>query len=189
MGDVAPTECRSCRGYVVGRLPYGNTSEIVRCLTLESGRVSVMAKGAQRAKSPFLGAIDLFYEVDMMYAPARRSDLHSLREIRMLKPHLGVRQSYANLLAAQYFAELVEAVTENDTPIPKEYELFDRAISYLEDRVCPRRAVIRFETRLLEIAGVAVPGDLADEYRLTTGFQNMGTTVPSLRRDLLRLVI
>ena len=63
-----------------------------------------MAKGATRPKSPFAGQIDLFYLADFLYAPARTGEMHTLREMKLVEPNLGLRRSYANLLAAQYFA-------------------------------------------------------------------------------------
>ena len=52
-------EPQTVRGFIVARLPFGNTSLIVRCLSREAGRLTLMAKGATRPKSPFAGQLDL----------------------------------------------------------------------------------------------------------------------------------
>ena len=123
----------SARGLVIARLPFGNTSLIVRCLTEQAGRLTFMAKGASRPRSPFAGMLDLFYLGDFLYQPSRSGEMHTLREARVIEPNLGLRRSYANLMAAQYFAALIEAVTEAGTPLPGEYALFAKAISYLAE--------------------------------------------------------
>jgi DNA repair protein RecO (recombination protein O) len=174
-------DLRTVRGFIVGRLPFGNTSLILRCLTREAGRLTFMAKGATRPKSPFAGALDLFYLGDFLYQPSRIGEMHTLREVKLVEAHLGLRHSYANLLAAQYFAALVEAITEPGTPVPEDYALFAKAIAYLSETGVTWRAVDRFEQRILTLAGVARP-----DRDLPAAFHALHHKVPSLRADLLK---
>src|SRR5476651_2875858 len=113
MGDPLTT-----RGFIIARMPFGNTSLIVRCLSQQAGRLTFIAKGAARPKSPFAGMIDLFYLADFLYQPARTGEMHTLREVKLIEAHLGLRRSYANLLAAHYFAVLIETITESSAPVP-----------------------------------------------------------------------
>src|SRR5277367_6734643 len=149
------SEPRTVRGFIVGRMPFGNTSLIVRAITDQAGRLTFMAKGAARPKGPFTGQLDLFYLADFLYQPARTGEMHTLREVKLLEPHLGLRRSYANLMAAQYFAALIETVTEPATPVPGEFELFGKALAYLCKTDISWRAVERFEQRILALAGIA----------------------------------
>ena len=177
------SEPRKARGFIIARLPFGNTSLIVRTLTREDGRLTFMAKGANRPKSPFAGQLDLFYLADFLYQPSRSADLHTLREIKLVEPHLGLRRSYANLMAAQYFAELVEAITESGTPLPGEYTLFAKAIAYLGENDVSWRVVERFEQRIVNLAGLGQTGDLPHAFR------SLHHAVPALRADLLKLLV
>jgi DNA repair protein RecO (recombination protein O) len=164
-------------------MPFGNTSLIVRCLSREAGRLTFMAKGAGRTKSPFAGALDLFYLADFLYQPARTGEMHTLREVKLVEAHLGLRRSYANLLAAQYFAALIETITEPATPVEGEFNLFVKALGYLCETDISWRAVERFEQRVLTLAGVAHPDrDLPD------AFHALHHKVPSLRDDLLKQI-
>src|SRR5476649_109033 len=149
------SEPRTVRGLIIGRIPFGNTSLIVRCLSRQAGRLTFLAKGATRPKSPFAGTLDLFYLADFLYQPARTGEMHTLREVKLVEAHLGLRRSYANLIAAQYFAGLIEALTEPGTPVAAEYELFAKALAYLCETDISWRAVERFEHRVLTLAGIA----------------------------------
>ena len=177
------SEPQTVRGYVVGRMPFGNTSLIVRTLTEPAGRLTFMAKGATRPKSPFAGQLDLFYLADFLYAPARTGEMHTLREVKLVEAHLGLRRSYANLLAAQYFAALIEAITESATPLAQEFALFAKAISYLCETEVTWRAVERFEQRILSLAGVAHAA-----HDLPHAFALLHHAVPTLRGDLLKIL-
>ena len=143
------SEPRTVRGFIIGRMAFGNTSLIVRVLTHEAGRLTFIAKGSARPKSPFAGLLDLFYLADFLYAPARSAEMHTLREVKLAEAHLGLRRSYANLIAAQYFADLIEAITEPATPVEGEYTLFGKALAYLCENDVTWRAVERFEHRVL----------------------------------------
>jgi DNA repair protein RecO (recombination protein O) len=178
-----PGEPQTVRGFVVGRMPFGNTSLIVRTLTQTAGRLTFMAKGATRPKSPFAGQIDLFYLADFLYQPARTGDMQTLREVKLIEAHLGLRRSYANLLAAQYFAALIEAITETSTPLAEEFALFGKALAYLSETEVTWRAVKRFERRVLTLAGVHHA-----EHDLPRAFALLHHAVPSLRGDLLKLL-
>ncbi len=178
------SEPQTVRGFIIGRMPFGNTSLILKTLTHPHGRLTFMAKGATRPKSPFAGQIDLFYLADFLYQPARTGEMHTLREIKLVEAHLGLRRSYAHLVAAQYFANLVEAITETATPVPAEYELFGKALTYLCESPVSWRAVERFEQRILTMAGIAQAG-----HDLPHAFQMLHHKVPALRGDLLKLLV
>ncbi len=176
-------EPQTVRGFIIARMPFGNTSLIVRCLSREAGRLTLMAKGATRPKGPFTGALDLFYLADFQFQPARTGEMHTLREVKLVEAHLGLRRSYANLLAAQYFAALIEAITESGTPVPGEYDLFAKALTYLCETDISWRAMERFEQRVLALAGIANA-----EHDLPRAFHALHHKVPSLREDLLKLL-
>jgi DNA repair protein RecO (recombination protein O) len=177
------SEPQTVRGFIIGRLPFGNTSLILRCLTRQAGRLTFMAKGAGRPKSPFAGQIDLFYLSEFLYQPARTGEMHTVREMKLVEAHLGLRRSYANLLAAQYFAALIETLTEPATPIPEEFDLFAKALTYLCDTEVSWRAVERFEQRILTLAGIAHAA-----HDLPEALLRLHHKVPPLRGDLLKLL-
>jgi DNA repair protein RecO (recombination protein O) len=177
------SEPQTVRGFIVGRMPFGNTSLIVRCLSRQAGRLTFMAKGATRPKSPFAGTLDLFYLADFLYQPARSGEMHTLHEVKLIEAHLGLRRSYANLLAAQYFAVLIETVTESATPVEEEFNLFAKALTYLCETDISWRAVERFEQRILTLAGVA-----RADHDLPRAFHALHHKVPSLRDDLLKQI-
>jgi len=177
------TDPRSVRGFIIARMPFGNTSLIVRCLSREAGRLTFMAKGAHRPKSALAGSLDLFYLDDFLFQPSRTGEMHTLREAKIVEPNLRLRRSYVNLLAIQYFAALIEAITEPGTPVPGEYELFARALAYLCEKEATWAAVDRFERRILALAGLGPA-----EHDLPHAFRTLHHAVPSLRDDLLKLL-
>ncbi len=53
------------------RIPYGETSLIVHVLSAEHGRLSLMARGARRATSPFRATLAPLYALKLAWRPGR----------------------------------------------------------------------------------------------------------------------
>ena len=69
-----------------------DTSLIVSWCTESLGCIQTVAKGARRAKSPFAGKLDLFFEAEIQIARSRKSNLHTLTEIALRNPFGGIRR-------------------------------------------------------------------------------------------------
>src|ERR1700740_234103 len=68
---------------------FSDTSLIVSWCTESLGCVQAVAKGARRAKSPFAGKLDLFFEAEISIVRSRKSDLHTLTEVVVSTPFSG----------------------------------------------------------------------------------------------------
>lgn len=153
-------------GIILRTRPFTETSLIVQWLTLECGRISTVAKGARRPKSPFRGKLDLFYEADFSFVRSRRSELHTLRELVLRTPHVTLRNDLGYLRQASYCAALIEQTTETDTPLPAVFELMRGLLAHLAKQPPQPQTLFAFELKLLNELGLNP--DLAKS-RLTPG--------------------
>jgi DNA repair protein RecO (recombination protein O) len=144
-----------------------------------------MARGARRAKSPFAGKLDLFYEAEIQIAPSRKSTLHTLTEVVLRDPFPGIRKSYLRTQAAAYFIELIELCTERDHGEPQLFELLQRAFRYLDQNEADARAVKHFEAELARITGVH-HGTMKGEPVAALG--NLFGRLPLSRTPLLKAI-
>jgi DNA repair protein RecO (recombination protein O) len=142
-------------GIILRTRPLTETSLIIHWLTPDFGRLSTVAKGARRFKSPFAGKLDLFYRADFSFARSRRSELHTLREVSVLDFNPALRTNLGYLEPAAYFARLLELTTETETPLPAFYELFVGALRFLPGQTSRALAVQAFEIKLLHELGLA----------------------------------
>lgn len=144
----------STRGIILRTRRLTETSLIVNWLTPDAGRVSTVAKGALRPKSPFRGKLDLFYEADFSFARSRRSELHTLREVSLRETHPGLRREIAQVRQASYAVALIEQVTERETPLPAIYDLLRDFLEALPNGGERRQALFAFELKLLDELGL-----------------------------------
>jgi len=161
-----------------------DTSLIVSWCTESFGCIQTVAKGARRAKSPFAGKLDLFFEAEIQIARSRRSDLHTLTEVALKNPFGGIRRNYLRTQVAAYFVELIEICTERDHREPDLFALLRRAFGYLNANDPNLRAVTHFETELARITGVHDAKLLKSDPAFALG--NLYGRLPLSRTPLLK---
>ena len=141
-------------GLVLRTRPLTETSLIVQWLTPDAGRLSTVAKGARRPKSPFRGKLDLFYVADFSFSRSRRSELHTLREVSLRETHSGLRKDLGLLQQASYCAALVEQATETDTPLHRVFEVMTGLLAHLPAQPPTAATIFSFELKLLTELGL-----------------------------------
>ncbi len=148
------------------------SSLIVHWLTPDLGRLATVAKGARRPKSPFRGKLDLFYVADFSFNRSRRSELHTLSEVRLREIHSALRQELAYLRQASYCAELIELSTETETPLGAVFDLMLGFLAHLLKGPPRPETIFAFELKLLEELGLT---PLQADAKLTPGAKQLLT--------------
>ena len=169
-------------GILLRKIRFSETSLILGWFTDQHGKLKTMVKGALRPKSPFAGKLDLFFDCELLVSFSRKSELHTLREVSVKEPFAAVRTSYLKTLAASYFAELVEEVTEPEHAVVEIYDLCLRALSYLNTKEPDLRAIQFFEFELCRYLGLEARGPDSGAERLVDVFGRL----PGSRADILR---
>jgi DNA repair protein RecO (recombination protein O) len=153
-------------GIILRTRPLTETSLIINWLTPEFGRLSTVAKGARRPKSPLRGMLDLFYEADFSFQRSRRSELHTLRDVSLRETHAPLRQELGWLQQASYGAALIGQTTEKETPLLAIFELMRELLAAIPKRPPQPQTIFAFELKLLDELGLKP--DL-DKSKLTPG--------------------
>ncbi len=167
----------SASGIILRTRPLTETSLIVNWLTPGLGRISTVAKGARRPKSPFLGKLDLYYEAEFTFNRSRRSELHTLREVGLRETHPVLRREISHLHQAAYCSALIEQATETETPLPEVHRLFQELLGHLPKGPPEPQTIFAFELKLLNELGLAPD---VEESHLTPGTKRV---VAALVRD------
>jgi DNA repair protein RecO (recombination protein O) len=152
--DVLTCGVQSTAAILLRKRKFSDTSLIVSWCTESLGCIQTVAKGARRAKSPFAGKLDLFFEAEISIISSRKSNLHTLAEVVLKNPFGDIRTNYRRMQTAAYFVELIEICTERDHREPELFALLRRAFGYLDANNPNTRAVAHFETELARVAGV-----------------------------------
>ncbi|MDR1192478.1 MAG: DNA repair protein RecO [Verrucomicrobiales bacterium] len=142
------------QGIILRRLPYSETSLILSWLTERHGLVRTLAKGAAKPRQPLHGRTDVFSQGRVCWIPSAWSQLHILKEVTVEHANRGLAKSYASLLTATYFCEVIELLVEPQHPVPEIYGLYHQALRYLQEKPASPLLVERFERKLLDLLGL-----------------------------------
>jgi DNA repair protein RecO (recombination protein O) len=135
--------------WVLHTRPYLNTSLLVEFFCLE-GRITAVAKGAQRPRSPFRGSIAAFSP--LLMSATGRGELLTLTHIELLQPSLALQGQ--NLFSGLYLNELLVKLAAPRDPHPQLYHYYYQALTGLaENPHSPAASLRLFEKRLIAELG------------------------------------
>lgn len=143
-------------GIVLKVVEFSESSCVVTMYTRDFGKVTALAKGARRLKSPFEGAIDLLTSCRIVFLRKSVDKLDVMTEAKLVRRFRSASSDLNRFYAALYVIELVNVLTDHAEPQPDLYEKLCQAIEHLDD---PERAVelpsivMRFEFDLLRLLG------------------------------------
>jgi DNA repair protein RecO (recombination protein O) len=164
------------------RARFGESSYVLIWLSPEYGKIRTAARGTARRQSTFRGRLDLFYHAEVQFAAGRKSDLHALREWKLLETWEGLRGNYSRLLAASYFAELCDLLSEPAHAAPELFDLLRRALGHLCAQDPSRRSVEFFESEACRLLGFGHDGNVLGAIEAHAG------RVPANRRRLAGVI-
>lgn len=160
------------------RARFGESSYVLIWLSPGQGKIRTAAWGTARRESKLRGRLDLFYHAEIQFAVGGKSDLHALREVKLVETWETLRGSYAKLLAASYFAELCDLLSEPAHPSPDLFDLLRRALGHLCTHDPSRRSVEFFEAETCRVLGFGHAGNVLGAIEAHAG------RIPANRRRL-----
>jgi DNA repair protein RecO (recombination protein O) len=117
------------KGICIRTTDYSESSQILTFFTAQSGKLSLIAKGARRPKSPFGGPVQLLSAGDMVFSLKDGEKLATLTEFNPTFFGLALRRKLFALNCGFFACELLNLFTKELDPHPA---MFDEAIVFLQ---------------------------------------------------------
>ena len=141
-------------GIVLRVTGHGESDKLVTLYTPDLGRITGIAKGAQKSKRRFVNKLEAFSHLLVFYRPPHGTQgLFLLSEAELLATHLSLRTDIQRYASAMYLCELIVRFTRDNDPDPRLYALFKWAIAALDHDKVPTRIVALAHLQLLDIVG------------------------------------
>jgi DNA repair protein RecO (recombination protein O) len=138
---------------VLRTVPWSETSFVVTLFTRDFGRISAIARGARRLRSPFETSLDLLARSQIVFIHKGHDTLDLLTESKLSRRFRSGQKALLPLYCGFYLAELLLCLTEEHQPLPKLYDLADATLVALDAGFSPGELVLRFEMQLLNHLG------------------------------------
>jgi DNA repair protein RecO (recombination protein O) len=182
---------------VIRTVEFSETSLVVTLFTREFGKIGALAKGARRLKSPFESALDLLALCRIVFLHKSSEALDLLTEAKLLRRFRPLGHDLPPLYAAYYVAELLGAMTDDDDPHPRLFDLADETLAALAGGEPVAKWVVRFELGALRLLGHAPSFDrcvecgvaVAPSGRVPFGLLDGGVLCPRCRGGKKEVVL
>jgi len=117
------------RGIVLSEMDYQESSKILTIYTEKLGKVSVLARGALRARSSIMSLAQTGTHALFDLRPGR--NFYYLQGGKLLHSHLELRNEYHRMIASALLLEIVHKTTLEGRGNPKIYGLLSKSLAYL----------------------------------------------------------
>ena len=145
---------KTLRGLILREVKYKESSKILTILTEEEGKITAEARGALRKGSKCAAASQMLTWSELTFYEGRGR--FTLTEGSVLEDFSALREDLEDYALGCYFAELMEAVSDEDSPSAAVLHLGLNALFALSRRLYPSRHIKAvFELRLMCLAGFA----------------------------------
>jgi len=153
---------------VLRRWPYSETSLALRVLTPGSGVMALLAKGAYKPTSGWMGVLDTWALVELEFGGPDGAELLNLYRARLLDRMSGLSADPDRLAVAGLAAELAELAAPPGPEAAAAFHYLLQALHELAEGAEPAAQLLRSLVRGLDLLGLApvldpgAEGDPAD---------------------------
>ncbi len=149
---IASQRIQNEPAWLLHHRPFRDSSQILDILSLDQGRLAVVAKGSRGAKSKLRGILRPFLPLQLSWFI--RSDLGTLTGAEMNGAPLSL--SGDALLSGYYVNELILKLLHRHDPQPEIFAAYSRTIERLAGSQDVAPYLRQFEIELLRILGYAL---------------------------------
>ncbi|GIW89009.1 MAG: DNA repair protein RecO [Isosphaeraceae bacterium] len=141
------------RALVLRSVDVFETSRVLTFYSRELGKISALAKGARRLRSPFRSSLDTLSLCDVVLLHKGTEALDLLTEADLVERFDALRRDLATLHAAYYIVELLDGFSEHLAPHPRLHDAAVITLRHLGDPSLRPRRLMRFELACLREFG------------------------------------
>lgn len=140
---------------VSGFVNYGEKDRIVRLISPEHGKISVMVKNARSTKGALVGIFDIGNQVQVGILPPKQGEIWRLLDADLVQGYGQIHKDVLKLGILFYCCEIVDHLSLQNEPIPRLYGLLESSLNLLEKIDTPANAFhLAFASKALSFAGI-----------------------------------
>ncbi len=139
---------------VLRTIEHGDNDKILTFFTLKHGKVSLIAKGAQKSVKRFSGTLELFSAIHLVWAASKNRGLPFLQEASIIHPYDHIRTSIRRTIHASCWCELVYQWMEEGQAQAALFHLLERLLEQLNSGAVSEEILhIAFQIRFMALNG------------------------------------
>jgi DNA repair protein RecO (recombination protein O) len=138
-------------------IDFSETSCVVTMMTRDFGKITALAKGARRPKSPLEAALDVLAICRIVFLHKSSGAMDLLTEAKLERRFRSSTRELKRLYSAYYIVELLRTLTAERDPHPELFDVACKTICTIDDPGLKLENIdvelIRFELQMLKLLG------------------------------------
>jgi len=146
-------QIKKTNGIAIRKRSFSNTSQIITFYTQDYGKISAIAKGIQRKKSPFEGCVELLSLNEILFIDGEGKRLCTLTQSTQKTNYPGLRRDTGRIYAAFFLAEFCDRMVEENDPDRQLFGLFSKSLVDLDSNADILMCIASFAAKALQVLG------------------------------------
>ena len=142
---------RKVEAVIISHKDFGEADRLIRLFSLESGKLSAIAKGARKIRSRKAAHIEPFTYAALVLAKGQSFWIITQADTKNAYP--AIRADLRKTAKAAYILELADQLTGDEQPEPAIFHLITGTLKRIDSVEDPFNAVLNFELRMLDHTG------------------------------------
>ncbi len=139
--------------FVLFKRAYGESDKIIRLFTRTSGKIAVIAKGANKSQKRFMNALEPFNYLNVEYFEKPGGGMARLENADIKETHEGIEKSFRKTCIASFFTELVDKLTKEREPHETLFLAVRGVLGAVKDREFSYADVLHHQLQILNLMG------------------------------------
>jgi DNA repair protein RecO (recombination protein O) len=118
-------------GIILQGRKYSETSKILSLFTLDSGLISVLAKGGRKGTKKFPGGLETLNRVELQYYHKPNRDLQNFKSSDLMESYQGLRSGLPRTYTALSLSETILRTVASEDPNASLYSVLLKALETL----------------------------------------------------------
>lgn len=144
---------KQIEGIVLKTQDYGETHKIVTIFTKDVGKLSAIARGANRPKSRLSALSQLFIQADFLIYLTK--GLSTVQQGQIVRSYREIREDIVKTAYASYIIELTDKLLDVKQPDPYIYNELQQTLTWINEKEDYMIPLMMYELKLFEKGGFA----------------------------------
>jgi len=141
------------RAIVLGARVFGESDKIVRFFTLNSGKLTGIAKGAKKSQKRFMNTLELFNVINLEYFEKSGRSLVRIDNADLVEANMDIGSSFRKMCIASFFTEFVDRLTKEKERNDPLFHSLKGSLSRVKSVEFTRSDILYYQLQMLDHLG------------------------------------
>lgn len=141
------------RAIVLSKRVYAESDKIVKLFTLNSGKVSAIARGGNKSFRRFMNTLEPFNYINVEYFDRHNKGMARIENADIIETNSGMERSLKKVCIASFFTEFADKLTKEREKNENLFHTLHELLKKVKEWQFTHETVLHYQLRMLEVLG------------------------------------